>query len=61
MYNNHIESIKIQLLRGARPLPRLVVDDSIATKAWDEITIDDFTLIGYFPHPTIKMQMGIVN
>lgn len=59
LYKNHIESIQSQLYRHARPLPLLILDDSIVHKDWADITIDDFTLIGYFPHPPIKMQMAI--
>lgn len=59
LYKNHIESIQNQLLRQARPLPRLILDDSVVYKDWSYITINDFTLIGYFPHATIKMQMAV--
>ena len=59
LYKNHVESIQLQLLRHARPLPRMILNDGIIQKDWSEITIDDFTLIGYFPHATIKMQMAI--
>lgn len=59
LYKNHIEPIKSQLHRQARPLPRLVLDDTITNKDIDKITVDDFTLIGYFPRATIKMAMAI--
>ena len=59
LYKNHVESINLQLHRYARPLPTLVLDNSIVQKDLRQITIDDFTLIGYFPHPTIKMQMAV--
>jgi len=59
LYKNHIESIKLQLLRHARPLPQVILDDNIICRDWADITIDDFTLVGYFPHSAIKMQMAI--
>lgn len=59
IYKTHVDSIKQLLTRENRPLPILDLDDSISTKPIKEITIDDFKMIGYFPHPSIKFSMAI--
>lgn len=59
IYKNHIEQVKEQLTRTPRPFPKVVVNDAVKHKDWSEITVDDFELIGYFPHPTIKIPMAI--
>lgn len=59
VYKNHIEPIKEQLKRECRPSPVLLVNDSIKHKDFKDITIDDFELCGYFPHPTIKLDMAV--
>jgi len=59
LYKTHVDSIKQQLTRSIRPLPTLVVNDVVVNKPINEISIDDFELIGYFPHPTIKMTMAV--
>lgn len=59
VYNNHINQLQLQLLNEPRPLPKLKLDDSIKYKDWNEITSNDFELIGYLPHPFIKMSMVV--
>jgi dihydrofolate reductase/thymidylate synthase len=59
IYSNHIEQVKEQLTRTPRPFPKVVVSDSVKNKDWKDITVDNFDLVGYFPHPTIKIQMAI--
>jgi dihydrofolate reductase/thymidylate synthase len=59
VYKNHIDPIKEQLSRSKRPLPVLLLDDSIKEKDFDKISFDDFELIGYYPHPSIKLSMAV--
>lgn len=59
IYNNHIDAVKEQLLRDPRSLPVLNINSDIKDKEWENITIEDFDLIGYFPHPNIKAKMAI--
>lgn len=59
IYNTHTSQIHTQLNREPLTSPKLLLDDSIITKDFKDITIDDFKLIGYFSHPTIKAQMAI--
>ena len=35
------------------------INSDIKDKNWEDIVIDDFDLVGYFPHPNIKAKMAI--
>ena len=59
IYKNHIEQIKEQMSRDLRPFPKLLLDNSIKTKDWKDIKFNDFSLVGYFPNPSIKMDMAV--
>ena len=52
---DHVTAILEQLSREPRPLPRM----TIANKPFDQLTIDDFVLEGYDPHPPIKRAMAV--
>jgi thymidylate synthase len=58
VYLNHAKQVDLQLTRKIRPSPKLVVSDSIITKKIEEITIDDFDVIGYLAHESIKAPMN---
>jgi thymidylate synthase len=57
LYNDHIEPIKEQLLRKPFPLPKLNIKDK-NIKDISEYNFNDFELIGYKCHPTIKMPLS---
>lgn len=59
IYKNHLDSVKQQITRNIRPFPLLEVKEEVKHKKWDEICVDDFDLIGYMPHPAIKMKMSV--
>jgi dihydrofolate reductase/thymidylate synthase len=59
IYMNHIEQVEQQLKRELRPLPMLMLDQCIKTKEFDEITVDDFEMIGYFPNKFIRGDMAV--
>jgi|TARA_B110000259_G_scaffold164876_2_gene191274 dihydrofolate reductase/thymidylate synthase len=59
IYSNHIEQIKEQMSRSYLTKPKLWINPDIKNKKLDEITIDDFDLIGYFSHPVIKGIMAV--
>jgi thymidylate synthase len=59
VYQNHVEQAKTQILRNPRVQPILVLDDSIATKPFEDIKYEDFELVGYFPQPAIKAEMAV--
>jgi len=56
VYRNHVDPLKSQLQRQPRAFPTIrfnrKVDDI------NDFTMDDFELVGYRPHPTIKMAMS---
>ena len=55
IYVNHIDGMKEQLQREPRPLPRL----EIADRPIDELEFDDFRLVGYEPHPSIRFEVAV--
>ena len=59
VYNNHIEQLQLQCERSRLSYPILKLSDDIRNKDFEEMTIDDFELIGYLPHPTIKGKMSV--
>lgn len=59
VYKNHIDQVKLQDTRMPFPFPRFVVNDSVQTKPFEELTIDDFDLQGYLYHPSIKAPMAV--
>lgn len=59
IYNDHVEQINKQLSRNSLSQCKLELDDSIIDKKWEDITINDFDLIGYFSHSLIKAKMSV--
>jgi dihydrofolate reductase/thymidylate synthase len=57
VYTNHVEPLKQQLLNAPRHFPRLVLNST--KRSIDDFVFEDFELIGYSPHKTIKMQMAV--
>jgi thymidylate synthase len=63
LYSDHLEGAKEQISREPRELPKLHMSSghnfraALAGKA-DEIDLNDFMLIGYDPHPTIKFPLS---
>ncbi|HLC86349.1 MAG TPA: thymidylate synthase [Candidatus Nanoarchaeia archaeon] len=53
--HDHVTAIIEQLAREPKPLPRL----RIADKQFDKLTIDDFVLEDYDPHPIIRRAMAV--
>lgn len=59
IYTNHVDQVKTQMERVALSAPRLMLASNVKTKAIEEITVSDFELVGYFPHPSIKADMAV--
>lgn len=59
IYMNHLEQVKTLLKRKPLPFPILEINDDIKNKRLEDITIDDFNLVGYLYHPAIKAPMAI--
>lgn len=56
IYSNHVEQVKEQLSREIREMPQLHITEG---KDIFELDVDDFTLVGYNPHPTIKAPIAV--
>ncbi len=57
IYERHIDPLREQLLREPFAAPQLWVNPEV--KRFDDFTIDDFKLIDYKCHPSIKMEIAI--
>lgn len=55
IYENHIDGLREQLKREPRELPEL----HIADKPLDELSLEDFELKNYDPHPAIKFEVAV--
>lgn len=55
IYMNHVEGLREQLTREPRPLPTL----EIIPKDIDELTLEDFLLVDYHPHPRISFDVAV--
>ena len=58
IYNNHIEQMKLQISRSSLCSPKLILNPKIKNLDFSEMSSNDFDLVGYFPHPTIKGEMS---
>lgn len=59
LYQNCIDQALEQITRQVLPQPMVKIDDSVANKTWDQITVNDFQLTGYYPYPIIKAEMAV--
>jgi thymidylate synthase len=57
LYSNHVEQAKLQLTREPRPLPTMKLNPKI--KHIDRFKFEDFELVGYDPHPSIKAPIAV--
>jgi thymidylate synthase len=57
LYSNHIEQAKLQLTRECKPLPQLKINPNV--KSIFDFKFEDFEIVGYDPHPTIKAEIAI--
>jgi thymidylate synthase len=59
VYQNHILQLEEQFSRAPRPSPFLRISPDVKTKRWRDITVDDFDIIGYYPHSAIRGVMAV--
>ena len=57
LYLNHLEQAELQLARGPRALPRLVINPEVGSIF--DFKYEDFRLEGYEPHPHIKAPVAV--
>jgi thymidylate synthase len=57
LYQNHLEQTREQLTRELRPLPRMELNPAV--KDIHDFRYEDFTLVGYDPHPAIKAPIAV--
>jgi thymidylate synthase len=57
VYRNHIEALEMQLQRQPRPLPQMVIKNR--GQSIFRFRYDDFKLVNYDPHPSIKMEIAV--
>lgn len=57
IYNNHIDALKEQVQRTPYSSPKLVLNPNV--KEIDDFKFEDFEIVGYQHHPTIKMDVSV--
>ena len=57
LYQNHLEQAREQLQRECRPLPRMQLNPAITRL--EDVGFEDFTLLDYNPHPSIKATIAV--
>jgi len=57
LYNNHLEQAREQLTRECRPLPRMKLNPAV--KNIRDFKFEDFELVNYDPHPSIKAPIAV--
>lgn len=59
IYSNHISQIKEQLTRNPLANSKLILSDQIKNLKIENIKLNHFSLIGYFPHKKINGDMAV--
>lgn len=57
IYHNHFQQVKLQLKRKPRKLPQMKINPKI--KNIFDFKFEDFELINYNPHPSIKAPIAV--
>ena len=57
LYANHLEQARLQLTREPRPLPTMKLNPAV--KNIHDFKFEDFELVGYEPHPSIKAPIAV--
>jgi thymidylate synthase len=57
IYLNHIDQCRLQLSREERPLPQMRLNPNV--QSLFDFRYEDFELVGYDPHPSIKGEVAI--
>ena len=57
LYNNHLDQAREQLTRERRSLPRMKLNPAV--KNIHDFKFEDFELVDYNPHPSIKAPISV--
>ena len=57
LYNNHLDQAREQLTRECRPLPQMKLNPAV--KNIHDFKFEDFELVDYNPHPSIKAPIAV--
>lgn len=57
LYRNHLDQARLQLSREPRPLPTMKINPDV--KDIFAFKFEDFELLNYDPHPTIKAEVSV--
>ena len=57
IYSNHFEQVKLQLTRKPYPLPQMKINPNV--KNIDDFRFEDFELVNYQCHPTIRGEVAV--
>jgi thymidylate synthase len=57
LYLNHVEQAKLQLTREPRPLPQMILNPAVTSIR--DFKFEDFQLVNYNPHPSIKAPIAV--
>ncbi|XP_061878067.1 thymidylate synthase isoform X1 [Entelurus aequoreus] len=57
IYTNHVKPLEEQLKREIRPFPKMNILRKV--ESIDDFRAEDFEIVGYNPHPAIKMEMAV--
>lgn len=58
IYINHVTALEQQLTREPYPFPKLRLG-AVKEKKWEDLTVDDFELLDYVHHPSIKLLFNV--
>lgn len=59
VYESHKCQMELQCSRNPRPFPMLLLNDAVKSVPFESLSVSDFEIVGYFPHPSIKGKMVI--
>lgn len=58
IYLNHFDQVRLQTSRDAKDFPRITIRGNQDTLSLEHLTLEDVTVEGYTPHPTISAPVA---